>query len=203
MPTGYTAKLCEQDVSFREFALTCARNFGALVEMRDESLSAEVPAEFQVSPYHIVRLEEAKAKLRRVENMTLGEADARAAEEYDVALTEHRRAEDAKAVTRKRLLDMRQSVRDWSPPSSEHDGLKDFMLEQIEITMAYDTEPRVPPRQLSGREWLQGKIKSLYGNISYHTKAYVEDMERTDERNRWLRLLRESLPSEEVSDALG
>lgn len=37
MPTGYTSPLYEgKEISFEQFALRCARNFGALVMMRDE-----------------------------------------------------------------------------------------------------------------------------------------------------------------------
>lgn len=40
MPTGCTAKLHEDDQSFRDFALTCARAFGATIAMREEPLDA-------------------------------------------------------------------------------------------------------------------------------------------------------------------
>jgi len=38
MPTGYTAKLCEGEQSFGEFALGCARAFGACVMQREDSM---------------------------------------------------------------------------------------------------------------------------------------------------------------------
>jgi hypothetical protein len=51
MPTGYTAMIEErEDVTFREFALTCARAFGACIMQRDNSL-AEPPKPREVDKY--------------------------------------------------------------------------------------------------------------------------------------------------------
>lgn len=43
MPTGYTADLMEKGMEFKPFVLQCARAFGALITMRDDSLDAPSP----------------------------------------------------------------------------------------------------------------------------------------------------------------
>jgi hypothetical protein len=58
MPTGYTAKLMEEGQSFPEFAMRCARNFGALIMMRDESLDVPIPEQFEPSDYYRKKLSE-------------------------------------------------------------------------------------------------------------------------------------------------
>ena len=43
MPTGYTAYVQDGVITeFADFAMKCARAFGALIDMRDESLDAEI-----------------------------------------------------------------------------------------------------------------------------------------------------------------
>jgi hypothetical protein len=42
MPTGYTAPIAD-GMTFEQFALGCARAFGALVTMRDEPSDAPIP----------------------------------------------------------------------------------------------------------------------------------------------------------------
>lgn len=43
MPTGYTSIIDDnENVTFKEYALRCARGFGALMHLRDESLDKEI-----------------------------------------------------------------------------------------------------------------------------------------------------------------
>ena len=52
MPSYYTADICnEKDISFQEFALKCARAFGAFVHMRDEPLNTTLSRP-TLSDYH-------------------------------------------------------------------------------------------------------------------------------------------------------
>ena len=56
MPTGYTAPIYEgeKDFDFNKFVMRCARNFGAMMEFRDEPLNSEVDFDkhFQPSEYN-------------------------------------------------------------------------------------------------------------------------------------------------------
>ena len=45
MPTGYTAGILEGE-TFEQYALQCAKAFGALVMMRDEPSDAPIPDQF-------------------------------------------------------------------------------------------------------------------------------------------------------------
>ena len=58
MPTGYTADIYEgNDVSFRDFALKCARAFGACIEQRDDDANDKPKLiEKTKDNYHIKRL---------------------------------------------------------------------------------------------------------------------------------------------------
>lgn len=54
MPTGYTHKI-KDGMTFKEYALRCARNFGALMDMRDDPMDAPIPI-FTPSGYHEEKL---------------------------------------------------------------------------------------------------------------------------------------------------
>jgi hypothetical protein len=70
MPTGYTEKLMEKGQTFQQFALLCARNFGALVMMRDDAakelFAAQQASEFQNQLK--IALLTAEAKMRMASN---------------------------------------------------------------------------------------------------------------------------------------
>lgn len=79
MPTGYTQDLADgKDVTFEQFAMKCARAFGALIEMRDEPMDAEIPKKFTTPPYYSERLERARARVTEVNSWTQQQAAAEA-----------------------------------------------------------------------------------------------------------------------------
>jgi len=195
MPTGYTAELCDKDVPFEKFVLTCARAFGALVEMREDPLDKPIPEKIEPSDYHAKALNDARKTLTRLEKMEPEEAMQEADAEFrerEAYFEEHKRKTTA---TRNRLVAMRSKVADWQPPTNNHEGLKNFMIEQLDRTIKYDGEVHesLKPTHKTGAEWLAENIESAKHDIAYHTEQYGKDVERTRGRNDWVRELRASL----------
>lgn len=62
MPTGYTAAI-KDGITFQEYALSCARAFGALISMREESSDAPIPDALEMSPYYQTSYDEAREAL--------------------------------------------------------------------------------------------------------------------------------------------
>lgn len=133
MPTGYTAKLMDEGQDFRAFVLTCARAMGACIMQRDDPMS-DPPKKETASDYHTKRLAEAKATLATLKAMTSEQRAAHGAGLRDAA-TKSAREYLATAVAQNERLDaMAAQVSAWTPPTDEHKGLRDFMLEQIKIS---------------------------------------------------------------------
>lgn len=194
MPTGYTAELCEKDVPFERFVMTCARAMGACVTMRESGLDVPIPRKLEPSDYHREHIEMAKTQLARLRSMTLNEAKAEAKKQYEIAMAEDERVIQERMKTRGRLLAMRAKVADWCPPTSEHEGLKEFMIQQLDETIRYDGAPWTPQAKLlSGEEWLENQLKSVERTLAYHADEYRKEVERTNERNQWIEDLRNSL----------
>lgn len=196
MPTGYTAKLMEKGQEFPEFAMLCARAFGACVEMRDDSMDAPIPERFEPSDYHVKGRKESERLLATLENMDGAER---------LAYGQNRRAEDIfgwrealekNRTENKRLSEMRAKVEAWTPPTKDHEELKKFMLQQIEISSNDGDyyEPHI--KQAMAKEPLAyyfEAVEAAKAAVDRHITGHAEDVKRADSRTRWIKQLRDSL----------
>jgi hypothetical protein len=196
MPTGYTAGVADGKVTtFKEFALECARNFGALIMMQDDPLGTPIP-EFEPSDYHSNALRDARNELDRLSQMTDAEVKAACLDEYTKELAYWEKCQAENAVKRQRYLSMLKKVESWTPPTSDHDGMKNFMLQQLTDSMKWDCpdKPILPkPSMELPSKWKAAKIAAAEHSIDYHTKNHAEEVLRTNERNDWVKALKESL----------
>lgn len=199
-PTGYTAELCEHDISFERFVWTCARAFGALITMRDDPLDAPIPDRLEPSGYHAKAMLDAQATIDRVTAMTDAECDEQAQADYQAAATKHLEYNMKIEAISGRLREMRAKVRVWQPPTQDHVGLKELMIEQLDNTIRYDGTPgtyygdQVVLR--TGKEWREAQIKEATKSLVYNGRENQAELERTRERNQWIADLRSSLQAE-------
>lgn len=195
MPSGYTAKIAE-GMGFEEFALDCARAFGALVTMRDEPSSTPIPEKFEPSNWHLLRLEETKREIAELEAMTPQELEDNNLKDYNEK--EERRLERRVelAELKAKYVAMLEQVNAWKPPTPDHEGLKKFMKKQIEESIEFDCcleDLDKPTPKYTAEEWKAKRLKGLQWSIDYHTKEHVNEVKRTEERNGWIKALRDSL----------
>jgi hypothetical protein len=203
MPTGYTAIIEEkEDLTFEEFALRCARNFGALIQMRDDSLDAEVPDQFPLDDYHGRSLEDEAKKLLDIKGMTHKDIERRVEtkawydkKQYDEALVKFEKYNAAYS----RML---AKVEAWTPPSAAHHSMKRFMIEQIKVSLPnhpseYYGVPFEDPKQalvgLDHEAWRRKELEQVLESMEYHQKNRKEDVERNNECNVWLKKLKASI----------
>lgn len=199
MPTGYTADLYDgKEVDFPTFVLTCARAFGATVLLRDSSISV-LPTEENVKEgdYTQEKLEAAKAKLDRfihMEDAELERLTQEANEEARVALEKSLEENERRSTA---YLGMIAQVEAWTPPSPDHEGLKEFMLEQLRDSLKHDCHEddyirRWHP-QYTTRQFRANQIDSAARDIAYHREQVGKVRERNEGREKWVRDLRKSL----------
>lgn len=194
MPTGYTANV-KDGITFEQFVWQCARGMGALIMMRDEPAGTPVPERFEPCDYNKKRAQEATAELARLQSLTPAQGQAEC--EADYVKTE--RDKEARLDENKAQLAayeaMLEKVKGWTPPTKDHEGFKDFMASQLSESISFDDsrEYLKPSEMPSPDEWLATKIAKAQRDIEYHSKAYREEVERTEARNNWLAALRDSL----------
>jgi hypothetical protein len=196
MPTGYTSKLHDgNEIAFNEFMLTCARAFGATIAMRDDPMNKPIPERFESSTWYSTKLGQTRRELAEVKTWSVAEAATAAAIAYENEIEYWNRSRVEKEQRRHRYEDMLNQVRAWEPPTPDHQGLKDFCIEQLTTGIKYDcdTSRLAHPLHQDGAEWRANRLASLTRDIDYYIKEGREESERTEIRNRWISALRESL----------
>jgi hypothetical protein len=194
MPTGYTYIIEERDdVSFEEFVWRCARGMGALIMLRDEPMDAEIPERFEPSAYHKDALERAIKQRDELLNTSPEALARRAAEEKGAAEASFARSLEEYGVKHRRYRRMIDKVAAWTPPSPDHENFKSFMLEQLSSSLPGGPyAPHDPPEDVE--ELMDERLGLVEKDIEYHRRHWEEEVKRTEERNAWLRQLRESVP---------
>ena len=198
MPTGYTAPIAD-GITFREYAMGCARAFGALIDMRDEPQNAEIPESFEVSTYHKNAIEKASTELKELLAMDHATAAAKAKEAHQNHIDCHTEAIAKNEALAAKYKAMLAKVDAYESPSPDHDNFKKFMADQITESIKFDCssdyhrEAVESAKIMSGAEWILAEKKRMEDSIEYHRKNQADDDERNRQRNEWVRLLRESL----------
>jgi hypothetical protein len=189
MTTGYTSIIEERDVTFAEFAKRCVRAMGAAIHMRDDPLDKlltlpEVP--------EVQGVDKLQRELDAVQAWSVDERQAKTsqhnADQRAIHQTRIREYNAAKA----RYQSLIAETRAWMPPTAGHQGLKDFMLEQLKSSMDWLMEPTEPP-PMFGDDYQVKVILDLRRQIA-NTKQYrQQEAERTAERRKYLTDLLASL----------
>lgn len=200
MPTGYTHGVQEGKItSLRVYALTCARAFGALIMLREESSDAPIPEKFEPdTQYHDDALTITNAALAEIPALSADECDKRSAAEFEAALKSHTDRQIEKGRQKDRYEEMLGRVSKWEVPA-DLDGLKDFMASQLRQSIDFDCSgsyrPDVPIR-LTGEQWREKALSAASHDMAYHTVKRQEEIDRVEGRNKWLAQLRAALPKD-------
>lgn len=197
MPTGYTASIAD-GISFKEYALSCARAFGALIMMRDEPLNAPIPKEMKPSDYHVKALKEAGGKLYELQSMSERECIDRMEGERKELITKSLEYIDKNNDLLGKYNTMLIQVKAYTPPTPDHKKFKEFMIEQIESSIKWDCGGDYYFTQLEKfpcnvGQWMKEKINKYTRDIAYHTQQNAEEIMRTNSNNLWVKQLMESL----------
>lgn len=197
MPTGYTS-ITDKDTTFKKFVLTCARAFGVCVEMRDEPID-KPPQKIKPIKYYLKQIKKNKAKLAKLNKMSLKSAEKEAAKEHCKNLKYYQQALEEnieKLAFYNKMLDRAKA---YVPPTKEHQRLKDFMIEQLESSIEYDNRKEYYQNeisksvQLTAKEWLEKCKTKLISDIEYNTKQNQIEIERANRNNKWIEELYKSL----------
>jgi hypothetical protein len=192
MPTGYTSDIYEnKNVSFENFALQCARAFGACVWQRDEPMTNKPKLQEPDIEYYVKKIAELKKfkkptkvefKKYILENISSLEADVK--KSNDMAL---------------RYEQMLRKARAWVPPSKDHENFKQFMIDQLVSSIQYDCHVSYHQEQIKGFKEMtyESYISNLIHSNKERLKDCVESIKKakdsTAKNNEWITLLFDSL----------
>jgi len=199
MPTGYTAIIEDkEDVTFKDYILGCARAFGACIDMRDEPQEKRIPKKFKVDSYHTKELTDSDNKLKELNDLSGEQLNERAEKEYKRELASLKRDQKRDLAMEDRYAKILEEVKAWIPPSKEHVGLKDFMIDQIIECTQYNhlefyEEEFKSLKKVSGEAWYIKQVKNIEEHIKYHQKGLKGEIKKLESRNKWLEQLWGSL----------
>lgn len=191
MPTGYTYGILEGQ-TFEQFVWSCAKAFGAFIVQRDDPSGSPPVMTEEASDYHAKELEEARKTLDDLKSWD-DEAWANAHAAYVAGVEQSNRESIAKAAeTRCMYQAMLDRVQSWTPPTSDHAGLKKFMIDQINLCENEGDPYLSKARPLA--EWKADKLSFAEREIDYHAKHQQKEAECVAGRNRWKADLAASVP---------
>jgi len=193
MPTGYTADI-SKGISFKEYALNCAKAFGANILMRDEPLETPIK-KYEPDDYYIKSLTQEIAEKSRFLNLTREEMMKLWNEEFKNEFKSYTERLLEKRLLKSKYETILEDAKKFIPPTEDHINFKKFMIEQLESSIDFDCSEKymAVPKKESFLIWRTRKIKNLNENINYYMKKYGEEVVRTDSRNDWNEKLFESL----------
>jgi hypothetical protein len=173
----------------------------ATIHQRDEDINV-LPHPDTVSEYTRAALERAQARLTELEHYTPEQAEQAAEAEYQEQVTHREAMRQRDAELAQRYGQMLQQVRDWQPPTPEHEPLKAFMIEQLENSIKHDAglaSYTTKPERQPGAVWLHQKMADAHESVVRESRRLAEEEERVTQRNAWIAALYASLEPSAVT----
>lgn len=203
MPTGYTAGIISGETNtFHDFAKQCMRAFGATIHMRDESMDKEYEPRTP-SDYHINEIEKLKKRLEIANTYSDENLIALKKAELEKDLEYHnKRIPEIKESKLKLEAFLENSV-NYIPPTSEHEGIKDFMIDQIKKTIDFDCSTKYHDGRLSEISTELSNlnaniirfemIKNIQKDIDYNVEKHNAEVKRCADSNKLVEAFLSSL----------
>lgn len=202
MPTGYTSFIQDGDITTgKDFLKLCLRNFGVAINMRDEPLSKPVPTQFEPNPYYKNDYEKTVEVRNKYRQMTLEEAKKELIEKHKKDMESARKSLDKYIAEDERYMKVRDEIEKWIPPTSEHENVKKFALNQIDISL--NTDIREYCNKGLNKDLdisdeavysYMNEINEFYENdVARAYKKWQEELKRTADKNMWMKQFLDSL----------
>lgn len=207
MPTGYTAGIVDGKINtFEEFAKKCMRAFGATIHMRDDSLEEEYQPRVP-SSYYKEQLDNVKRQIEELESTS----DEDLVKNHKAYLIERKdsilKTIEERGELLKRIDSILTQTKEYNPPTSEHQGIKDFMIQQLTETISWDCKVDYYLEELDGIMNEYSKVDAielriekrmqLQKDLDYHKKQFEEEIERCNASNLWVGQFMQSLEGAE------
>jgi hypothetical protein len=201
--TGYTQELIDSDLDFTGWAFLCARAMGVCITMRDEPLSTPIPEEFKPSEYHLEAYQKAEATVATLEKMShakrISWGNQQKKKQIKILGDLAVKNDNNRILVKMQLI--LQKTHEWQPPTEDHKKFKDFMVQQLTDSISSSSSGlnyyKEEQQKLSTRTPLEHfniELDKARRDVSYHKKEWDEEVKRTEERNKWIKSLRDSLP---------
>lgn len=203
MPTGYTAYIEDGEITTgKEFLKLCTRAFGIAIDVKDDPLSTPTPSSFEPSPFYKESYDRALKKLEEVNKMTFEEAKTQMRADYEKRISDYKAYAERESAMNEKYAKVRKEVEEWIPPTEEHEGLKKFALEQIDMCVTKQeyideylekSKEEFDNSDESVQNYINDVVDYYQRDIERSYKSWQEELERTRSKNEWMTKFLESL----------
>ena len=202
MPTGYTSYIKDGKItSGKEFLKLCTRTFGIAIDLKEESLDVPTPNHFEPHPYYEKAYKDSLVSREKAYSMTLEEVKEDIISKYNDNKDRAEKTLEKYKDEDKKYLKVREEVEKWIPPTPEHENLKKFCLEQIDMSLntgLYEWYEKDINKELdTSDDTIKKYIDILRDNadekLKRAYKKYQEELKRVEEKNLWMKQFLDSL----------
>lgn len=203
MPTGYTQYIENGKITTgKDFLKLCTRAFDIAVDIKDEPLSVSTPTHFKPDSYYKERYEKALKRFNSVSKMTLDEARQKMKKLYDDQITFYIEYIENATSLNEKYKKVRNEVEKWTPPTEDHQKLKEFALNQIDMCMiAQDyidkyiecSKEKFDDSDKAVNEFIELSIKVAKSNLDTAYESWQTAIKRCNEKNEYMRKFLESI----------
>lgn len=203
MPTGYTAYIEDGDITTgKEFLKLCTRAFGIAIDQKDEPLSVPTQTKFEPNNYYKEKYDKALLALEQAKKITFDEAKNQMWIAYEKRIADYKSYADREISMNNKYEKVRREVNDWNPPTEEHNGLKKFALEQIDMCMTkqkYIDEYIAKSNELfdgsdeAVHQYMIDNIEMCQEEVDRAYESWQEELNRAKSKNKWMKQFLDSL----------
>lgn len=203
MPTGYTSGILSGKITnFQQFAKQCLRAFGAAIHMRDDDWNAPYKPD-KISSYYPEQIKEVNKNIQKLNKTT----DKELIEVHKKSLIKDKIRYNEIIAEKKqtivKLSEYLEQAKQYEPPTSEHQGIKNFMIQQLSDTISSDgntsyyeerlAEVDIDLENIDPIEIRKSMMENYLEDLKRYEKNLKEDQDRVNDRNEWARKYLESL----------
>jgi hypothetical protein len=189
--TGYTFTIVENEYDFQRAMLTFARAFGACIMQRDDPHDV-LPKYREVSDFYSKNVADSKQQLADWEAKSDAEKIAEINAENVRAIASYEETIREYTATVEFFTDLKQKIEQWVPPTDEHIRLKEFALEQINMSMPdlnwvqESLQERLKKTDADFQRAVQERGEMLQRVNERSESSYQEELDRVNSSNKWL-----------------
>ena len=207
--TGYTAQIENGNITTgKDFLKLCTRAFGIAMAMREKPLSVPTPSQFEPDSYYKQKYDKAVEVRDKWRQMTFDETKQEMIEKHNAKITQAKKSLEKYKLEDEKYKKVRNEIVKWNPPTDEHKALKNYALEQIDLSMntglykylEIDLNKKLDISDDAVWKYINDMNASCEKNVGEAYEQWQEDLKRTAEKNTWMRQFLESLDSMEHDD---
>lgn len=208
--TGYTEQIENGNVTTgKDFLKLCTRAFGVAMDMMEKPLTVPTPTQFEPNPYYKQKYDKAVEVRDKWRQMTFDEAKQEMIEKHNAEITQIKKFLEKYKLEDEKYKKVRDEIKEWIPPTPQHEALKNFALDQIDLSMntyLYNSLEKELNKELDISDdtvwkYINNMNASCEKNVGEAYEQWQKDLKRTAEKNTWMRQLLESLDNFEYADS--